>query len=196
MIADLVEIKETGKYGKGLFATQFIPKGTIIDSYSLCKKCGTYSKEELAKLSKKEHNFVIHHEQKTKAGLRAKYCDERLSYTNHSCNSNILESDEGFDIAIKDIKKGEEVTEDYRRYGSKKTHFVGGCKCGGKNCIGRTAFMAPGSKKLQKFWNRKINAALRLIPSVKQPLKIRFLKEHPELNYLFKKNKQPILIGR
>jgi uncharacterized protein len=111
-----------------------------------------------------------------------------MSYDNHSCNANCLSTDKGFGIVVRDIKKGEEATSDYRRYeGEEKIHFVGGCRCGEKNCMGNTTFRPPASKKLQKFWNDEINQALKLIPYVKQPLKKELLKEHPEISYLFEK---------
>ncbi len=190
MIADLYVIKEARKYGKGakgIFAKQFIHRGTI-DSF-ICKKCGHYSKEELAKLPKKEYDFVIEHEIIDKSGQYTYFCDKRMLYDNHSCNANVLSSGKGFGIAIKDIKKGEEVTSDYRADGGDEVYFVGGCKCGEKNCMGKTKFTPPPSKKLQKFWNGKINPAMKLIPYVKQPLKKKLLAEHPELSYLFEKPK-------
>ena len=186
MIANLYVIKASPKYGKGakrLLATQFIPRGTI-DAF-ICKKCGTYSEEALAKLPRTELDFLIDHEVKRESGLYSHYCDKRMMYDNHSCNANCLSSDKGFGIVVRDIKKGEEATSDYRRYGE-KVHFVGGCKCGEKNCMGNTTFRPPAPKKLQKFWNDKINVALKLIPYVKQPLKKELLAEHPELSYLFK----------
>ncbi len=191
MIADLFKIKAAKKYGygKALFATQFIPKGTIINFK--CKKCGTYSKKELAKLSKKDIQFLMDHEIVEESGLYSKFCDKRLMYDNHSCNANILGTgrsfDSGFGIVIRDIKKGEEATSDYRQGNEEELHFVGGCKCGEKNCMGKSIFRPPAPKKLQLFWDRKINAALKQIPYVKQPLKKELLKEHPKLSYLFKK---------
>ena len=135
MIADLFEIKETDKYSKGVFATQFIPKGTIVYFY-LCKKCGKYSKEELAKMSKKELRFVIDHQVKLKSGEYSKFCDDRLSYINHSCNANILDSGKGFSIVVRDIEKGEEGKEDYRLLeGEDEVRFPGGCKCGEPVCM-------------------------------------------------------------
>ena len=191
MIADLYRIRQSRRYGKGvkgLFATQFISKGTV-DAFH-CKKCETYSKKELAKLSKKELDFLIDHEIKGESGSYARVCDKRMMYDNHSCNANCLSSGKGFSIVVRDIKKGEEATADYRRYGE-EVHFVGGCKCGEKNCMGNTTFRPPASKKLQKIWDRKINAAIKLIPYVKQPLKRQLLKEHPELRYLFNKTRSP-----
>ncbi|MDE1833472.1 MAG: hypothetical protein KGH58_03580 [Candidatus Micrarchaeota archaeon] len=193
MIADLYEIRETGRYGKGLFATQSIPKGTI-DAFR-CKKCGTYSEEELAKLPKKELDFLIGHEVKEESGQYSKFCDKRMLYGNHSCNPNTLNAyilgrgNGGASIVVRDIKKGEEATEDYRLFeGEESIHFVGGCRCGEKNCMKKTIFRPPAPKKLQKFWEGKINAALQSIPYVKQPLKAELLKEHPELSPLFKKS--------
>ncbi|HVC58190.1 MAG TPA: SET domain-containing protein [Candidatus Acidoferrales bacterium] len=187
MIADLFEIKAKGIHEKGLFATRFIPKGTIL--IFPCKKCGTYSKGDLAKLPKKELEFVLHHEVMDEHGLMSKYCDKRLLYINHSCNAHILETDKGFDIAVRDIKKGEEATEDYRVFEEEGFHFVGGCKCGERNCMKNTAFRPPAPKKLQGIWERRINAAVRLVGSVKQPLRTRLLREHPRLDYLFKNAK-------
>ncbi len=182
MIANLFEIKEAVRYEKGLFAKQFIPKGTVV--YFHCKNCGTYSKEELSRLTKKELDFVMNHEIETEEGLMSKSCDKRLFYINHSCNANILKSAKGFGIVVRDIKNGEEATEDYRIY-DETLHFVGGCKCGEKGCMKDTTYKRPASKRLQKFWDKKLNIALKLIPYIKQPLKSKLLKEHPELSYLF-----------
>lgn len=191
MIADLFVIKKSPKYGKGekgIFAMQLIPKGTIMDFR--CKKDSTYSREELAKMSEKELRFVMDHSFKEKSGLYHKYCDKRLMYDNHSCNANTLSSGKGFGIVVRDIRKGEEATSDYRldsENSNEELHFVGGCKCGEKNCMKNSTFEPPAPRELQRFWNRRINDALRLIPYVKQPLKKELLAEHPELSYLFEK---------
>ncbi len=187
MIADLFDIKETGRYGKGIFARKFIPKGTIV--HFLCRKCGTWSKKELARLPKDKLDFVMEHE------YPMKYCDERLLYINHSCNPNIMESGRGFDIVVKEIKEGEEATEDYRIF-KEELHFADGCKCGEPNCMKRTTYTRPPPQKLQRFWDKKIEGALRLINSVNQPLKIQLVKEHPDLSHFFNKNgKQPKLLN-
>ncbi len=184
MIADLFVVKKCPKYGKdekGIFATQFIPKGTIV--HFLCKKCGTWSLKEMARLSKPRILQVLTHEYPTK------YCDRRLGYINHSCNPKIMETQKGFDIVVRDIAKGEEATEDYRIFNEEK-HFDGGCKCGEKNCMKNTTYRSPAPKKLRRFWDGEIRSAMRLIPDVKQPLKKELLKEHPELRRLFNKNEK------
>lgn len=182
MIADLFVVKRCPRYGKGekgLFATQFIPKGTIVQF--LCKRCKTWSVKEMAGLSKPRILQILTHEYPTK------HCDGRLGYINHSCNPKIMETKNGFDIVVKDIAKGEEATEDYRIFNEEKV-IEGGCKCGEKNCMKNTTYRSPAPKKLRRFWDNEIHSAIRLIPKVKQPLKNKLLKEHPELGYLFEKS--------
>lgn len=193
MITNLFIIKKSKKYGqKGLFATQFIPKGTLIDFR--CRKCKTYSKKDLAKMPKKRREFIVEHEVAAGNGSYTKFCDERQLYDNHSCNANMLNAHilgrgrGGVDIAVRDIHKGEEVTTDYRLNDGETVHFVEGCKCRAKNCTGKSTFKPPASKKLQSFWNERINTALKQIAYVKQPLKKELFKEHPEIRYLFNDN--------
>jgi len=186
LIADLFAVKNAGEKGKGLFATQSIPKGTII--HFLCKNCGVYSKEELARLPKKEFEFVRWHEITAASGRLTNSCDKRILYLNHSCNSNILRVGKRFkfDIVVRDIKRGEEATEDYRIF-LKELHFTRGCGCGEKGCMGKTTFGRPTPKGLQKSWDNKANGAVKRIPCVEQPLKGKLLGEHPGLSYLFNK---------
>ncbi len=166
MIADLFVVKRSPKYGKGekgIFAKQFIPKGTIV--YFDCKKCKRLNtKKELAKLSKVELLFYNNY---------GRYCDDRMLYNNHSCNPNVMDFGNDVDIVVRNIKKGEEQTEDYRIF-NRELHFDGGCKCGEKNCMKNTTYRSPASKKLRRFWDNEINTALKLVPYVKQPLKNSF----------------------
>lgn len=193
MIADLFVIKESRRYGQnGIFAKRFIPKGTLIDFR--CRKCKTYSKGDLARLPKKERQFIIDHEVMADNGAYTKFCDIRQLYDNHSCNANELNahilgpgSNGGVDITVRDIKKGEEVTTDYRLNDGETVHFEGGCRCGARNCMKNSTFRPPASRKLQKFWDTKISEALKRVPYVRQPIKRELLAEHPEIGHLFEK---------
>ena len=52
-------------------------------------------------------------------------------FVNHSCEPNTHVKN-SCDVAVRNIKKGEEITSDYG-----KNNFVSFiCKCGGKNCRG------------------------------------------------------------
>ena len=180
MIANLFVIKGSKIQGKGIFAKKFVPKGTII--YFDCRKCRPWTKKHLEGLSKKELQFVFEHD------YPIKYCDDRLLYNNHSCNANTMDLGNDVSIVVSDIKKGEEQTEDYRIYCDSDVHFKDGCKCGVPNCMRRKVYLPPPPKTLQKFWNSRINSALRLATLVEQPLKRELLRVHPELTPLFGKN--------
>jgi len=53
-------------------------------------------------------------------------------YVNHSCDPN-TETKKQCDVAIRSIKKGEEITSDYTKQGS-STSFI--CNCGNDKCRG------------------------------------------------------------
>ena len=53
-------------------------------------------------------------------------------YVNHSCKANTY-SKNGFDIAKRDIKKGEEITADYTK---EDVLFGFKCGCNSKTCKG------------------------------------------------------------
>jgi len=52
-------------------------------------------------------------------------------YVNHSCDANTFEKD-FCDIALKNIKKGEEITSDYGGAKVSEPHFK--CNCKSKKC--------------------------------------------------------------
>lgn len=167
MIAKLFEIKETANKGKGLFAKEFISKGTIVCFE--CNKCRVLSASLIGydKMSEKEKKELLDYAYRKKDSTFLAPCG-KTRYLNHSCNANILGVELGFDIVVRDIKKGEEATYDYRDfYDDVKIP----CNCGEENCCKIIAFIHPVPKELKQFWAKKINSALKLVNKVKQPLK-------------------------
>jgi len=165
MIAKLFEIKKTSNKGKGLFSKKLVPKGTIICFE--CKNCKVLSEEKFNKMSEKEKEVFSEHAYRRKDGSFLMPCDE-TKFLNHSCNSNILDSGKGFDIVVKDIKKGEEATYDYRVFYDDLNML---CNCGESNCCKIVTCKHPVPKGLKQFWLKKINFALKLANKVEQPLK-------------------------
>ncbi|MFA6099570.1 MAG: SET domain-containing protein [Patescibacteria group bacterium] len=165
MIAKLFSIKETSNKGQGLFAKEFIPKGTIICFE--CNKCQALSEEEFNQMSEKEKEIFLEHAYRKKDGSYLMPCDE-TKLLNHSCDSNILDTGKGFDIVVKDIKQGEEATYDYRVF---YDDLKMPCNCGENNCCKVITCEHPVPKELEQFWLEQINSALDLIDEVEQPLK-------------------------
>jgi hypothetical protein len=179
VIADLFEIKDTKDRGKGLFAKDFIPKGTIV--HFECSKCKTRTDEETNRLPENELEWVLDHEYRGPDGLLSDVCNKNILYMNHSCNSNILFHEDGFDVAVRDIKKGEEVTYDYRFFFGESDME---CDCGEPNCAKVIEYIHPVPVELKKFWQRKLKRVMRLVNQVKQPLKPELLKQYNDLYYI------------
>ena len=116
-------IKQSVIHGKGIFAGRDFKKGEII----LRWKPRVINKSELANLSEPERKFIF------SAGPDTYYhMQEPERFVNHSCENNTTVQD-ACDVAIRDIKAGEEITANYNDDGI--DDFV--CNCKTKHCRGR-----------------------------------------------------------
>ncbi len=89
--------------GKGVFAYRDFKKGEIVIIYNLKR----LTDEEFQKLPEMEKNFVHKHWKITYLYLPP------ARYVNHSLNPNTIQDLKNkCDIALRDIKKGEEITTD------------------------------------------------------------------------------------
>ena len=118
-----VEIKTSNISGIGLFALNSIEIGeTILDWRETVKKLTPQEYEELPIVDKK---------------IVSKINGELLYFTgfgraiNHSCNPN-AKGENGFDIAIKRINPGDEITVDYVAENMPLLNFD--CSCKSDNC--------------------------------------------------------------
>ena len=176
MLAKLFEVKNAGDKGKGLFAKEPIPKGTIV-SFE-CRDCIRMSKDDFESiLTNKEKSLILKYGYRKADGSYLLPCDEIINL-NHSCSANILDSGKGFDIVVKDISKGEEATYDYRSFFFHDSNEFE-CMCGEDNCckILRSIHDHDLNNhhaqpcELTKFWQSRVDAALSCIDKIHQPLK-------------------------
>ena len=113
------EIKEC-QYGLGLFATEDIPKGAMIWNFNPPGNVRTFKNAEeisdhLSKLSPEEATFFMGHVYMFD-GLVNEILDDGC-YWNHSDTPNTGNSaDCESSYAIRDIKAGEELLDDYGTY--------------------------------------------------------------------------------
>jgi len=139
MIKDVI-VKDAGKKGKGVFALRSFKKGEFIFR---SKKGRIVHKKDLPKLSKWELRHLNEIDKDTFEIETAPGC-----YINHSCDSNAIGKGNGL-YALKSIKKGQEITADYRINGLFNNRWK--CHCGSKNCTGWvTSNFFTLSEKLQK----------------------------------------------
>jgi hypothetical protein len=122
-----LEVKETKKYGKGVFAGEDIKIGDVV--YILGGK-RMDCKDLVDKVNSKKENIddPLQIGKRTYLDLNAK-----SRAFNHSCNPNtgLRKTSEMF--ALRDIKKGEELTFDYSLTIA-PTVWKMECRCGAKNC--------------------------------------------------------------
>ena len=122
-----VVVKETSKKGKGVFALKNFNK----DEFILYIEGEVIETEHPSDYSDEIQN---HWYPIDKKGKKYRYVlpQSPWMYLNHSCDSNAGIKNDRDIVAIRDIKKGEEIVFDY------STNNIDGwtmkCHCGSKNC--------------------------------------------------------------
>jgi len=122
-----LEVRDTKKYGKGIFAGENIKRSQLI--YVLNGE--KISLEELVRRVTDGNEKI---DDPLQIG-RKTYIDlDRLSRSlNHSCNPNAGLKKKSALISLRNIKKGEEITYDYSATIA-PTLWSMKCKCSSKNC--------------------------------------------------------------
>ena len=131
----LYKIKKSNIDNRGLYANQDIKDGTKIIEYR-GKIITRKEAEENPKFDNEKAIYLFNINKKYDLDGDFEYNTARL--INHSCNPNCEVSGTGLKVwvyAIRDIKKGEELTYDYG-FGFDEDYKDFPCKCRSKNCVG------------------------------------------------------------
>lgn len=96
--------------GHGVVATKFIPAGTI--TWALDKLDREFSPADFEKLDPLYQNILETYTYRNKDGNLV-LCWDNGRFVNHSFKSNCMSTAYDFEIAIRDIEPGEELTDDY-----------------------------------------------------------------------------------
>lgn len=158
--------KKSDIEGYGIFAGEFIPKGTIVFFYS--EDDLFIPKERFRSSSEDERKIFYRYGVEDEAGNWLVKEDN----INHSCDSNILSMFvDGIycDIAVKDIDPGEEITIDYGLFYSSFPWSMK-CKCNTSICRKIFGSGLPADAKTQNLWHLRILGAADRIFKVKQNL--------------------------
>lgn len=148
--------------GYGVFATEFIPKGTI-----------TYVEDEL-EVRIPEAQFLSFQPSIRAVLDKYSYIDAEgvrimswdfAKYVNHNCSFNTITTGYGFEVAIRDIQAGEELTDEY---GIFNLEYPMDCYCGSPAC--RRQVKPNDFDDLYQDWDQMILSAMPLIKQVGQPL--------------------------
>ena len=137
------KVKKSKVHGSGVFAIKDIKKNTKIIEYIGEKVLKSEGDKRSAKriknyLHSEETGSVYIFELNSKYDIDGFFEYNKARYINHSCNPNCEVSGTGLKIwvyAIRDIKKGEELTYDYG-FGFDEGYKDFPCRCRSKNCVG------------------------------------------------------------
>jgi len=167
--------------GYGVFATENIPEGTII-----------YVKDSLEIVVSPE-DYVKHNKEIKEVIEKYSYIDPRgdrvvswdfAKFVNHCCNFNTISTGYGFEIAIRDIKVGEQITDEYGIFNLTEEMDI---SCSSKGC--RKKIKPDDFDNYFEAWDEKIRKSLLKFREVDQPL-YSFVDEktRAELNAFFSNN--------
>ena len=131
----LYKVKKSNIDNRGLYANRDIKEGTKIIEY----KGKIVSKKKVEEDSKFDNDKAIYlFNLNKKYDLDGDFKFNTARLINHSCNPNCEVAGTGLKVwvyAIRDIKKGEELSYDYG-FGYDEYYKDFPCRCGSKNCVG------------------------------------------------------------
>ncbi len=169
MIHPNTEVKFISKeVGHGVVATEFIPAGTI--TWALDKLDREFSLSDLQNMEPIYRSIVETYTFRNNKGNYV-FCWDHGRYVNHSFDSNCLSTAYDFEIAIRDIQPGEQLTDDYGYL-----NIIQPFKAEDEGT--KRKYVYPDDLlKYHKVWDKKIKKVFGNIIKLDQPLKPILSKE-------------------
>lgn len=163
MIHPKTELKFiSDEIGYGVVATEFIPAGTI--TWVLDKLDREFTPAEFLAMDPIYQDILDFYTFRNNSGNLV-LCWDNGRFVNHSFNSNCLTTAYDFEIAVRDIQPGEQLTDDYG-YLNISSPFRGineGTK--------RKVVYPDDLTKYYKKWDKQLLAVFKRITHEKQPLR-------------------------
>ncbi|PZD79251.1 SET domain-containing protein [Mesonia sp. K7] len=163
MIHPDTELKFISKeIGYGVVATKFIPAGTI--TWVLDKLDREFKLSEYQNLEEVYQSILDTYSYRNNKGNLV-LCWDIGRFVNHSFKSNCLSTAYDFEIAIRDIQPGEQLTDDYG-YLNVSEPFQGIDEGTERKIVYPDDLL-----NFHQIWDEKINEVFHLITQLNQPLK-------------------------
>ena len=148
--------------GYGVFATERLPRGTITYVWDPLEVEIRPDDPRLAEPVLREK--IERYSYIDAVGTRIVSWDH-AKYVNHCCQCNTMSTAYGFEIAIRDIEAGEQITDEYGMFNMPEPMNLSCCRT---PCRGQVK--AGDLDQLWHAWDKKIMAALDVLELVEQPL--------------------------
>lgn len=148
--------------GDGIFATSRIPIGTIV--YVIDPLDIRLTRVDFEQLESPVLEMADKYSYIDQNGDRILSWD-LAKYVNHSCDPNTISSGYGFEIALRDIENGEQLTDDYGLF---NLEWTIDCHCGSDRCRGM--IRGYDLDRYADMWDTRVREALGYVRSVHQPL--------------------------
>ena len=148
--------------GYGVFATAFIPKGTI--TWVRDDLDQTFTADQVARMDEPYPRILDKYTFVDAEGMIV-LCWDHSRFVNHSCDANCLSAGYDFEIAIRDIQPDEELRDDY---GTLNLRQPFPCACESGRC--RKQIAPDDMDRLSETWDALVRPVFPLIPHVPQPL--------------------------
>ncbi|AQQ70055.1 SET domain protein [Limihaloglobus sulfuriphilus] len=148
--------------GIGVFALADIPRGTIVVVRDSCDLCIT--EQQFGRMPQPLKSFTETYMYHDKDGNLILSWDH-AKYMNHSCLSNTMMTGCNFEIAVRDISAGEEITTEYGLLNIQQPYSI---DCGAPDC--RKIVKADDIDTYGDIWDQLIKESMLLINKVPQPL--------------------------
>ncbi|WP_017381642.1 SET domain-containing protein [Paenisporosarcina sp. TG-14] len=148
--------------GFGVFATQFIPKGTV--TWVLDDLDQTLEPQYVDTVDKYRSEIIKKYAYRNQHG---KYilCWDLGRYVNHSFHANCMGTAYEFEVAIRDIHPGEQLTDDYGTLNIDEPF-----ECFPEAGTERKLVYPDDLLQYHKEWDLKVIEALKYLEEVEQPL--------------------------
>tara|TARA_R110002072_G_scaffold22666_2_gene79593 strand:- start:4830 stop:5441 length:612 start_codon:yes stop_codon:yes gene_type:complete len=163
MIFPKTELRFISKQiGYGVVATEFIPKGTI--TWALDALDREFTPQEVSQMDAKYQKILDFYTYRNNRGNFV-FCWDFGRYVNHSFNANCISTAYDFEVAIRDIHPGEQLTDDYGYLNITEPFEAE------DEGTERKIVYPDDLVRYHKEWDEKVKAVFPLMPELNQPLR-------------------------
>jgi hypothetical protein len=148
--------------GYGVVASKFIPKGTM--TWVLDKLDRTFTPRELTEMEPVYQAILRKYTYRDGNGHYV-LCWDNARFVNHSFNSNCISTAYNFELAVRDIFPGEELTDDYGYLNCEQSFY-----CLPEANTSRIHVQPDDLLHYYKEWDNKLFEAFKYYKKVEQPL--------------------------